>query len=114
MRLKIKFQRFCRKTDSLVAHNSIYDIGVLVREYERMNIIFPSILNFHIDTMSSIKNQLTFKGKRKNPSLEELATIFGVSLDNVKLHNAMDDTMVLKEIFFLAANESNMLVLEND
>jgi len=101
------------KNDVLVAHNSMYDIGVIIREYERMGKMFPPVLRSHYDTMPGFKNQLKFTGKKKNPSLKEAATAFGINLQNVTLHNALDDTRVLKEAFLLAANTSDIKEVNN-
>jgi len=101
------------KADSIVAQNAIYDIGVIVREYERMNLKFPDVLSHYIDTMTTIANQLTFSGKKKNPSLKEIATAFNINLSSIQLHNSLDDTMLMREVFLLAMNEPNKKEVQN-
>lgn len=87
------------KADVILAHNVRYDQGVIMREYERLGKRFPEVLKNYFDTMVGLKNQIVFKGiKRKNPKLSEAAHLLGIDLSNVKLHAAIDDTLLMLEV----------------
>jgi len=108
---KDKIRESIESSDVIIAQNAIYDIGVIVREFERAGEIFPEIN--YLDTMNAFKNQVTFTGKKKNPSLEEAATAFGVNIKDVQLHNAMDDTEIMLKTFILAANKEESSLIDN-
>lgn len=92
------------KADCIVAHNALYDIGVLVREFERMGLVpFPKF-NF-LDTMSRVKKDVMAKsktGRLKDATLEEMASFFGIDTSNVNLHNSMEDAFLLHSAFVKA------------
>jgi len=108
-----QIEKFINQTDAFVAHNAIYDIGVLVREYERLGKKFPEKLKCYIDTMIGLKNQFTFAGKIKNPSLEEAAKAFNINLDDTTLHNALDDTELMLNVFVKAINSESKVEVQN-
>lgn len=85
--------------DIIYAQNAMFDIGVLLREYQRLEKMFPVVLRNYFDTMAYFKNNMTFVGKIKFPKLSEAAEFFGVSLDGVILHNALDDTRLMLETY---------------
>ena len=94
-----------RSADCLVAHNAMYDIGVLVREFERAALApFPK-LNF-LDTMSRVKKTVKAKGKTgrlKDATLEDFASFYGVDVSGAKLHDSMEDALLLAKAFLSAS-----------
>jgi len=110
--LESSITSFLNKGDLLVAHNISYDIGVLIREYERLGKDFPSILSMKLDTMTSIKNMIEFKGiKKKNPKLSEVAIMLNFDLNNITLHNALDDTKLMLEIYKAIINNPEVKLI---
>jgi DNA polymerase-3 subunit epsilon len=103
---------FLNKADLVVAYNVDYDLGVLFREYQRIEKTFPDILKRSLDSMQMIKKQTLFeKGvKAKNPKLSEAAMMLGLNLNNIQLHNALDDTNLLKDVFFAAMKKEELLL----
>jgi DNA polymerase-3 subunit epsilon len=94
---------FVRSSDLLCAFNAIYDVGVLVREYERVGKIPPPMP--YLDAMKRLKVQVQAKnvaGKLKDPKLSEAADFFGIQYNEEDLHNALDDTQILTEVFIKA------------
>lgn len=94
---------FVKEAEMFGAFNAIYDMGVLVREYERQELIMPSLP--YIDIMKRLKNQVNAKavnGRLKDPKLSEAAEYFGVDFDSSTLHNALYDTEVLVKVFLAA------------
>ena len=86
--------------DILIAFNAIYDISVLVREYERADKILPDIRFLDLMTRSKkIVNAKNSLGRLKNPSLSEFASCVGVSYEDNNLHNALYDTKIMMESF---------------
>jgi len=109
-----KVNSFLDRCDVIVAHNAIYDIGVLIREYERMSILPHTKLNFYIDSMNALKKQFSFEGKIKSPSLKESAKALGIDLNGVVLHNSLDDTTLLKNVFFKAIETEEIKRVKNE
>lgn len=96
----LEIEEILDRNDMICAFNAIYDIGVLIREYERAEIIYNQ--RDYMDLMSLIKKEVgakNVKGSLKNPTLEESAKYFNISNENNKLHNALYDTEVLTSIF---------------
>lgn len=90
-------------THLIVAHNAIYDIGVLAREYERLGEIPPKM--YFLDTMKRLKDEVKAKnsaGRLKDPRLSEAASHFGIVYDESALHNALEDTELLSQVFIKA------------
>lgn len=92
----------------LVIHNSKFDIGILIGEFQRVgNNNAVSLLNNCecYCTMNKSKKLLGLMDKRnriKNPRLEELYVfLFGEKPDESKLHDALYDTECLAKCFFL-------------
>lgn len=95
-----EIEEFLKTTDMLIAFNAIYDIGVLIREYERLNKI-PPVFNY-LDVMKRLKTEVDAKntlGRKKDPKLSEAAKYFGVVYDESTLHNALYDTEILTNTF---------------
>lgn len=95
-----EIKSYIEENELFVAHNAIYDISVLIREYERMLKIPPKL--FYLDTMVRWKTEVNAKnslGKLKNPKLSEAASFFGITYDESTLHNALYDTQVLTNTF---------------
>lgn len=87
----------------IIAHNAIYDISVLAREYERLGIIPPKM--YFLDTMKRLKEEVKAKnslGRLKDPKLSEAAAYFGITYDENVLHNALEDTELLSQVFIKA------------
>lgn len=98
-----EIEEFLKTTDMLIAFNAIYDIGVLIREYERLNKI-PPVFNY-LDVMKRLKTEVDAKntlGRKKDPKLSEAAKYFGVVYDESTLHNALYDTEILTNTFHAA------------
>lgn len=96
-------ESFTNRADMLIAFNAIYDIGVLIREYERLGKI-PPLYNY-MDLMKRLKVEVDAKntlGRKKDPKLSEAAKYFNVSYDESTLHNALYDTEVLTNTFHAA------------
>lgn len=95
------------QADCIVAHNALYDIGVLVREFERIGMFpFPKI-NF-LDTMSRLKRVVMAKsktGRLKDATLEESANFFGIDTSSVSLHNSLEDAKLLSSVFLKAMDK---------
>jgi len=108
-----KISEMINSSDVLIAHNAIYDIGVLVREYERMEIMFPTGLMYFLDTMNALKCQMAFTGKKKSPSLSESAIALGLDLEGIQLHNALDDTKLLLEVVKIAVDKEDNSIIDN-
>jgi DNA polymerase III epsilon subunit-like protein len=86
--------------DFLCAYNALFDIGVLIREYARENIIPPKF--YWLDPMPMLKNIVDAKstiGRKKDAKLEEAAAFFKIPTDEGVLHNALYDTKVLLKVF---------------
>lgn len=105
--LRTEIESELSKADCIVAYNAIYDQGVFVREYERLGIKLPDIITRAIDPMPMIKNQMVYpKGVRATaPSLKNAALSLGIDLSNRVLHNALDDTVLLEEVFNAAGQQ---------
>ncbi len=98
-----EIEAFLLRTDMSIAFNAIYDIGVLIREYERLNKI-PPIFNY-MDVMRRLKVEVDAKnslGRKKDPKLSEAAKYFNVIYDESTLHNALYDTEILTNTFHAA------------
>ena len=88
------------KSDLIVAFNAIYDIGVLIREYERLGKKMPEF--YFLDLMTKLKtivNAKTTNNRLKNATLEEAATFFGIASAENELHNSLYDTEILLLVF---------------
>lgn len=90
------------EADVLVGQNLIFDLKVMERELDRLNI--PNFIS-HLtvfDTMTNAKEivkALNVKGKIKNPKLEESAAFFNVPIEDGVFHNALYDTKITLEVF---------------
>ncbi len=96
-------EAFTNRSDMLIAFNAIYDIAVLIREYERLGKI-PPLYNY-MDLMKRLKTEVDAKntlGRKKDPKLSEAAKYFNVAYDESTLHNALYDTEVLTNTFHAA------------
>jgi len=88
------------KADILIAFNAIYDISVLVREFERFNLSLPNIKFLDLMTRSKkIINAKNSLGRLKNPSLSEFAAFVGEKYEENKLHNSLYDTRIMLNSF---------------
>ena len=96
-------------SDVIVAYNAIYDIGVFIREYQRVGVLPHKLLNRFIDAMAPISmvvESFDINGKKKkNAKLSEAAEYLEVSTESLTLHNALVDTELLKNTFFAALNK---------
>jgi DNA polymerase-3 subunit epsilon len=93
-------KNFFNQADILVAFNAIYDMSVIVREYERANKILPDI--YFLDLMTRSKNIISAKntkGRLKNPSLSEFALFVGEKYSEKELHNSLYDTKIMFNSF---------------
>lgn len=106
--IRERIEDLVNKSDILIAFNSIYDIGVLIREYQRLGVIIPDKMLYHMDIMpmlALVVQTYDKNGKKKrNPKLSEAAQILGVKTEENALHNALYDTEIMKEVFFKAKN----------
>jgi len=110
--LEPQITTFINQADTVVAHNVKYDQGVLIREYQRLGIRIPDILNYSLDTMLLLKNQIKFDHvKRKNPKLSEAAFMLNIDLDNLTLHNALEDTRLMLNVYKEAIQPKTEMVL---
>lgn len=104
--LEERITNILNDSEILIAHNVDYDLGVLIREYQRINKTIPEVLHSNLDTMVPLKNQMDFIGKRKNPKLEEAAEAFNLPYQKTELHNSLVDTELMVDVFFKAINTS--------
>lgn len=91
------------RNDCVCAFNALFDISVLIRDFERLEVIPPAFQWF--DPMERLKTQIDAKnvlGRKKDPKLEEAANFFGIDTDEGVLHNALFDTQVLVDVFVKA------------
>jgi DNA polymerase III epsilon subunit-like protein len=87
-------------SDMIVAFNAIYDVSLLIREFERSGILIDKIN--YLDLMKRISKIVQAKnslGRAKPPSLKESADFFGIKSNEDELHNALYDTKILLEVF---------------
>jgi len=91
------------KADMAVGQNLSFDLKVLEREFERMNMPNPIESYFYFDTMKYGKAIAKVKDKNgkkiKDASLEELIQFFGIKLEDTTYHNALVDTKATLEVF---------------
>ena len=104
---------YFNQADAIVAHNSLYDIGIFLNEYERLNIDFHPVLRNHIDTMKYLKQQITYNVRVKNPNLGECADMLGIQKEKEDLHNALVDTELLLEVYKGAISGKEMVLTED-
>jgi len=98
---------YIENSNLIIAFNAIYDIGSLIREFERSNLIIKSFK--YLDLMKRIKHIIKAKnsiGSLKDPSLKEAATFFNIENDESQLHNALYDTEILLKVFQSCVNYS--------
>jgi DNA polymerase III epsilon subunit-like protein len=95
--IKGEFLELFNRVDLVVGHNILFDLAVVRRELERVG-HFPPILQTPIfDTMYFSIDLFPIK---KNPRLEEVAQEFlGISPEEIKYHNALEDTKMTWRIF---------------
>lgn len=90
------------EADVLVGQNLIFDLKVIERELDRLNV--PNFIS-HLtvfDIMPNAKDivkAVNVKGKIKNPKLEESAAFFNVPIEDGVFHNALYDTKITLEVF---------------
>lgn len=88
------------RNDCVSAFNAMFDISVLIRDWERLEVIPPAFQ--WIDPMERLKTQVDARnvlGRKKDAKLEEAAAFFGIDTDEGVLHNALFDTQVLVNVF---------------
>lgn len=83
------------------AFNSMYDIGVVYREWRRCDL--PQLTEMsQMDLMLRLKQIVKAKnsaGHIKNPKLEECADFYRLQYDPEVLHNAFEDTKLTVKVF---------------
>lgn len=104
--IREKIENLVAKSDILVAFNAMYDIGVFVREYQRLGLKIPDNMLYYLDLMpmlSLVIQTYDKNGKKKrNPKLSECSEALGVETRQGSLHNALYDTEIMTEVFFRA------------
>ena len=86
------FERFCYKSDTLVAHNIKFELRHINNRVTFQN---------HICTMSENRNIVNVFGKNgrvKNPKLDETCLYYGIEFESDKYHSATYDVTKTYEI----------------
>lgn len=90
------------KADVICGQNiETFDLRVMEREYDRIDVINPLLDMPVFDTMHMAKHivkALDVKGKIKNPTVEEIVEFFNIPTPEGAYHNALVDTKACAEI----------------
>lgn len=95
------FQSYLERADTLVAHNTAFDLQIIKREFNKYAMKLFTPKNIHC-TMMTAKNQMKLEGKYddyKFPKLQECFDHFfhrGVQ----DYHDALLDVQLCKELYF--------------
>lgn len=91
-----EFLSFIKDADRLVAHNAEFDIFFLMAEYARFDITFMLCGKFEIVDTLALANKKFPNGRN---SLDALCNKFDISKKRRKLHGALLDCELLKEVY---------------
>ena len=112
-----KFYTVARSSNVIISHNMRFDRNVINNALIwRLNRSIPCMDFWEKRLFCTMKHgsKLSVTGKNKFPKLSELYHfVFGIYYDEQHLHNALNDTQVLKECFFKLWNAYD-LPIEKD
>ena len=98
----LEFQKAVEDSPLFVAHNVDFDLVILKRNAEKLNIKLN--LQEHFCTMKNSTNYCMIKSdyssKYKWPKLSELAEKMKIEFNPNNLHNSLEDVRILKDCFF--------------